>query len=40
VHVASSAHLTHYAADARRGKAAIDEVGVLPQYRGTCVHDG
>jgi len=40
VHVASSAHLTHYASDARRGKAAIDEIGVLPAYRGTCVHDG
>jgi transposase len=40
VHVASSAHLTHYAADARRGKAAIDEVGVLPAYRGIYVHDG
>ena len=40
VHVASSAHLTHYAADARRGKAAIDEIGILPEYRGTCVHDG
>jgi transposase len=40
VHVASSARLTHYAADARRGKAAIDEVDILPSYRGTCVHDG
>jgi len=40
VHVASTAWLTHYGADARRGKAAIDEIGVLPEYRGTCVHDG
>jgi len=40
VHVASSARLTHYAADARRGKAAIDKVDILPSYRGTCVHDG
>ena len=40
VHVASTARLTHYGAGARRGKAAIDEIGVLPQYRGTCVHDG
>ncbi|HEY9282687.1 MAG TPA: IS66 family transposase, partial [Pyrinomonadaceae bacterium] len=40
VHVASSERLTHYAADARRGKAAIDEIGILPAYRGTCVHDG
>lgn len=40
VHVASTAHLTHYGADTRRGKAAIDEIGILPRYRGTCVHDG
>ncbi|MET0623163.1 MAG: IS66 family transposase, partial [Pyrinomonadaceae bacterium] len=40
VHVASNAHLTHYAADVRRGKAAIDEIDILPAYRGTCVHDG
>jgi transposase len=40
VHVASTARLTHYGADARRGKRAIDEINILPQYRGTCVHDG
>ncbi len=40
VHVASTARLTHYGADTRRGKAAIDEIGILPEYRGTCVHDG
>ena len=40
VHVASTPHLTHYGADARRGKAAIDELNILPRYRGTCVHDG
>jgi transposase len=40
VHVASNAHLTHYAADVRRGKAAIDEIDILPSFRGTCVHDG
>jgi transposase len=40
VHVASNERLTHYAADVRRGKAAIDEIDILPQYRGTCVHDG
>lgn len=40
VHVASTARLTHYGADARRGKAAMDDIGILPQYRGTCVHDG
>jgi transposase len=40
VHVASSERLTHYAADPRRGKAASDEIDILPSYRGTCVHDG
>jgi transposase len=40
VHVASTEHLTHYAAAAHRGRTAIDEINVLPRYRGTCVHDG
>ena len=40
VDVASTTRLTHYGADARRGQAAIDEIGILPQYRGTWVHDG
>jgi transposase len=40
IHVASTSRLTHYGADARRGKRAIDEIGILPEYRGTCVHDG
>ena len=40
VHVASNSRLTHYGADARRGKAAMDDIGILAQYRGTCVHDG
>lgn len=40
VHVASTPWLTHYGTDARRGRTAIDEIGILPQYRGTCVHDG
>src|SRR5215204_6867244 len=40
VHVASNARLTHYAAASHRGRTAIDEINVLPSYRGTCVHDG
>ena len=40
VHVASNARLTHYAAAAHRGQTAMDEINVLPRYRGTCVHDG
>ena len=40
VHVASTPSLTHYAAAAHRGYTAMDEINVLPAYRGTCVHDG
>jgi transposase len=40
VHVTSNSRLTHYTAAAGRGKTAIEEAGVLPRYRGTCVHDG
>jgi transposase len=40
IHVASTPHLTHYACDSRRGKAAMDEIGILPSYRGNLVHDG
>lgn len=40
VHVASTARLTHYACDSRRGKAAMDEIGILPAFKGTSVHDG
>jgi transposase len=40
VHVASTPSLTHYAAANHRGHTAMDEINVLPRYRGTCVHDG
>jgi transposase len=40
IHVARTDHLTHYAHDARRGKLAIDAIGILPQFRGVCVRDG
>ncbi len=40
VHVASSVRLTHYAVASHRGRTAIDEINLLPSYRGTCVHDG
>jgi transposase len=40
VHVASTPSLTHYAAASHCGQTAISEAGVLPRYRGTCVHDG
>jgi transposase len=40
VHVASTEMLTHYACDTRRGKTAMDEIGILPAFKGTSVHDG
>jgi transposase len=40
VHVASTSKLTHYAAANHRGHTAMDEINVLPRYRGTVVHDG
>ena len=40
VHVASTARFTHYGAANHRGYTAMDEINVLPWYRGTVVHDG
>lgn len=40
VHVARTEALTHYAYDERRGKAAMDEIGIIPQFTGTLVRDG
>jgi transposase len=40
IHVARTDRLTHYGADARRGKLAIDAIGILPAFKGVCVRDG
>ena len=40
LHVARSETLTHYACHRKRGKTATDEIGILPQFHGTMVHDG
>jgi transposase len=39
-HVARTDELTHYAYDARRGKAAMDAIAILPEFRGKMVQDG
>jgi len=40
VHVARTERLTHYGYEARRGRAATDAIGILPEFEGTCVRDG
>ena len=40
LHVAATDTLTHYACDPKRGKEALDRVGILPAFAGRAVHDG
>jgi transposase len=40
VHVCSTARRTHSAAHPRRGRTALNAIGIAPQFRGTSVHDG
>jgi len=39
-HVGSTVSLTFYAPHKKRGRAALDEIGVLPSFRGRAIHDG
>ncbi len=39
-HVTSTSRLTHYAVHAKRGTAATDAIGILPEFTGVSVHDG
>jgi len=39
LHAASTEQLTFYGLHARRGKEAMDELGILPTYTGCAVHD-
>ncbi len=40
MHVTSTARLTFYAVHQKRGRAAMDAIGVVPRFRGRAVHDG
>jgi transposase len=40
LHVACTEQLTHYAVHPKRGKAALEAIGILPRFGGTSVHDG
>ena len=39
LHVASTDRFTDYTVHAQRGKAAMDEAGVLPEFKGRAMHD-
>jgi len=39
LHVISTDQLTFYALDEKRGQQAHERIGILPQFKGTAVHD-
>ena len=39
LHVASTPLLTHYGPHAKRGAAATDDIGILPDFSGRAIHD-
>jgi transposase len=39
LHVASTSRLTYYLVHEKRGKDAMDDMGILPDYKGRVIHD-
>jgi transposase len=39
LHIASTEQLTHYAVHEKRGAKATNDIGILPEFEGTEVHD-
>jgi transposase len=39
VHVACTENLTYYKAHEKRGVQAVQDIGILPNYKGTAIHD-
>ncbi len=40
MHVTCTPTLTHYHVDLSRGQAALEAIGILPQFSGISIHDG
>ena len=40
MHVSATEQLTHYAVHPKRGKEALDAIGILADFHGVSVHDG